>query len=300
MERQDYPALFQAADAASLEGQRSYARLLWSELALTILGAALGSLYPAVAQENRVPIALLTAVALTGALIMKLVNRFRGDDKNWFDGRAVAETTKSETWRYMMRVPPYDNDASCEPEFIRSLQEIQDARRQVPLDVGSVAPGSGQITEKMRSVRGLPIADRRAFYTTHRIADQADWYQRRAKSNALAASAWFWASLTAQVAALVAAIVRVQSAAGGGLSLISLFAALAAAFTAWSQSRRHDELRRAYPLAFQELATMRSLVERAETEEALRQAVDGGEGACSREHTMWMAKRSEPLRARPG
>jgi hypothetical protein len=41
-------------------------------------------------------------------LIAKLANRLQRFDEHWFDGRAVAETVKSATWRYIMGVRPYD------------------------------------------------------------------------------------------------------------------------------------------------------------------------------------------------
>jgi hypothetical protein len=48
------------------------------------------------------------AVLLVAALIAKLANRLQRFDEHWFDGRAVAETVKSATWRYIMGVRPYD------------------------------------------------------------------------------------------------------------------------------------------------------------------------------------------------
>jgi hypothetical protein len=44
-------------------------------------------------------------------------------------------------------------------------------------------------------------------------------------------------------------------------------------------------------LAAQELALIRGEVEAAATEDAFAKAVEDAEGAISREHTMWTAKR---------
>ena len=44
------------------------------------------------------------------AFVAKYVNRQRGYDALWFDGRAVAETVKSATWRYAMGARPLCRD----------------------------------------------------------------------------------------------------------------------------------------------------------------------------------------------
>ncbi len=80
-------------------------------------------------------------------------------------------------------------------------------------------------------------------------------------------------------------------------TLSTFLVAVAAAFTAWAQIGRHDELRTSYALACQELLTIKSLAANVTTQEDLNNIVFDGEGAISREHTMWIAKRGEPLPA---
>lgn len=113
-------------------------------------------------------------------------------------------------------------------------------------------------------------------------------------NNRVLAEAFFWTSLAAQLVALVFAIGRVASP-GAELSLVGPLVAFAAAITAWTQLGRHDELSKSYALANQELLTIKSLADSLKAEEGLVDLVRDGEGAISREHTMWVAKRSEPL-----
>jgi hypothetical protein len=77
--------------------------------------------------------------------------------------------------------------------------------------------------------------------------------------------------------------------------LVGPLLALAAAFTAWTQLERNDELRQSYALANQELLSIKALAGTVDTEEGLAKLVSNGEGAISREHTMWIAKRGKPL-----
>lgn len=79
------------------------------------------------------------------------------------------------------------------------------------------------------------------------------------------------------------------------INVVGVFAAVAAAATAWSQLGRHDELTKSYGLAARELATIEDLARRAAAETDLQDAVRNGEGAISREHTLWIAKRGDTL-----
>jgi hypothetical protein len=55
--------------------------------------------------------AAVAAIVLLGSIVAKYVSKQRSDDKEWFDGRAVAESVKTLTWRYMMRLKPFEYDA---------------------------------------------------------------------------------------------------------------------------------------------------------------------------------------------
>ena len=290
----DYPALFVAADAAAGEGRRGYTRLIGAELALLVAAAALSATQPLLARvlpATGLPWEQMTAaVLLAAALVAKLANRLRAFDDEWFDGRAVAETIKSTTWRYAMRVPPYDgDDAAADATFVRALRETLAACQTLAKHLHRSPPDARQITGRMRTVRAAPLAVRQEVYLAARVADQVGWYAARARASAHASGLWFWASLGFEGVALAVAITQV--ATGGGPDLVSLFAAISAAATAWTQLGRHDELSKSYSLAAQELVLLRSTLEAARGEADFRQAVEDTESAISREHTMWMAKR---------
>ena len=52
---------------------------------------------------------------------------------------------------------------------------------------------------------------------------------------------------------------------------------------------------KSYALANQELLTIKRLADSVDSEEGLADRVRDGEGTIPREHTMWVAKRCEPL-----
>jgi hypothetical protein len=241
----------------------------------------------------------LAAASLIGAIAIKLLNRQSGSDRRWFDGRAVAETVKTQTWRYMMRVAPYSSDAAADEAFASDVLSAMRARPAFEQPLDRLPPDPRQISATMRAVRALPLDERLRVYRGERLADQALWYKTRAIANQGSARRWFWLSLVAQVLATAFAFVSIVRPEDPAASLVGLCAAIATAATAWAQLGRHDELAKAYALAYQELITFETLAGSVTTEEDLDRLVMNGESAISREHTMWMAKRADSV-GQPG
>jgi hypothetical protein len=291
LRNEDYPVLYRAADAASRRAHLAHSRLIGAELLLLVGAAVVGatqSVLPGAASGWQ---RSLPAVLLVAALIAKLANRLQRFDEHWFDGRAVAETVKSATWRYLMSVRPYDGDGSQSQTTLgAALQDALAARPALAAHLQRLPPGSRQVvTDRMRQIRLMPSEERRGFYLTARVDDQEAWYAAKSQTNARSATVWFWVSLLFEGLALAGAMVIAVT--GTRLDLVSVLAAISAAATAWTQLGRHDELAKSYGLAAHELLVLHARLELAESEAAFRQGVEETEAAISREHTMWMAKR---------
>jgi len=285
-----YPALYQVADGSSVAGQRIYRRLVAAELAFVLAGAAFAVLSAVVPTLQSLFLSL-AAASLIGGIAMKLINRQSGSDQRWFDGRAVAETVKTQAWRYMMRVAPYSSDATADESFAGDVLGAMRARPALEQALDRLPEDPRQISSTMRAVRDLPLEGRLQLYLAERLSDQARWYKARAVENQVKGRRWFWLSLVSQVLAASFAFVGVLVPGEAVANVIGLCAAAAAAATAWGQLGRHDELSKSYALAYQELITIQSLAGSVATEQDLDRLVANGEGAISREHTMWMAKR---------
>jgi hypothetical protein len=78
--------------------------LVRADLSLTVAGALLAALAFLVPNAYAAPFAALAAIVLLGSIVAKSVSQQRRYDKEWFDGRAVAESVKTLTWCYMMRL----------------------------------------------------------------------------------------------------------------------------------------------------------------------------------------------------
>ncbi len=153
-----------------------------------------------------------------------------------------------------------------------------------------VGLNSEEITAYMQQQREGDWGARRTLYVRERIEDQIEWYGRKATQNNRYARLWFLAALATQIAAAGFAcqlILRPES----HWNLISFFTTVAASSVGWSQAKRHEELQTTYQLAVGELIEIKeSQVATGGTEAEFVEAIVSGEGAISREHTVWQAK----------
>lgn len=288
----DYPALFQLADGSSTAGQRSYKRLTSIELALGVAGASFGAL-AAIAGADWRASAVLAAVSFLGAGSAKLLARIGGHEADWFNGRAVAETVKSLTWRYITHAPPFEDDSSADASFIELLGQTVRTGPLIRPRARALLGDAAQITSAMREARRLPLPELRDLYVAARIEEQGDWYRRRAVTHERARERWFFIALGAQGIAVLIAIAGAFAEVLTGFNVLGLAAAIAAGATAWSQVGRYDEQSRAYALASQELLLIASLAPAVADAGGLARLVITAESAISREHTIWVAKRTD-------
>jgi hypothetical protein len=260
------------------------------ELLLLLLGAALGSLaaFNAGVDEKIVPV--FASLSFFAAAILRYTSHDRRYDKRWFDGRAVAETVKTTAWRYMMRVPPFDNDETADEELAARLKDALGARVELHATLTGKASDARQISPEMRAARAMTVRGRRDRYRRQRLSSQMSWYLRKSQFHRSRASSYFLVSIVTEIAALSVAGLALVIWELARLNLLALLAAVATAATAISQLNRHDELSKSYGLASQELSLIDGIAEGADTEERLARAIDQAESAISREHTMWIAK----------
>jgi hypothetical protein len=286
----DYPALYTIADATSRLGQRNYLRLAKVDLLLLVVAAALGVIGARVPSTFAVwPLAGST-ILLAATLIVRSASKTIGFDHDWFDGRVVAESVKTATWQYAMRVQPFDrDDPAAEAQFLGLLRQILDTHQDLrPAPVGLPADAH-QVSARVRQIRELSLPERKACYLQQRVMDQITWYATRSEQKRRVALRWFWAELLARgVAFAFAIVVLVEPPSVPNFA--GLVTALAAVITAWSQLGRNDELSKSYGVVAHELIMLKSALETADDDQQFGQVVMNIETAMSREHTTWLAK----------
>ncbi len=293
MRQEDYPWLKCASDEVSRDAQEWYFRLLGVQLALFFLVGLTGAIQHALPISAQRHATVVISVLLALAIIATLLGRERKLDKTWFDSRAVAESVKTATWRFMMGSQPFQPQPmqNIDAAFLSELDEIRKARPDMDENLSGRAPNIQPISDYMRTLRQSDFATRKSAYLKDRVADQRDWYSAKAKWNQRRRTIWYVTSIGLQVLALILAIL---AASYGSLpfNAVGLLMTATASVTAWSQAKRYDDLPNSYGLAAQELRNIYTLIERTNNEDEFRELVAQGEEAISREHTMWCARRS--------
>lgn len=294
MQYADYPCLFQKSDTASVQQQNNYLLASKTEFIFLLLSALLGGFIISGNIKAWVSCSVLTAIALFIAFITRIIIQLNRWDRKWFDTRAIAESVKTATWRYVMVVDPYDgagSDKDADKIFIDELNEIFRTRPEAHSAMAScLTSGDKQISDRMREIRKLSINDRKAIYVKQRVQDQKNWYKVKAKFNGDLDRLWFFRIMICEAIGVVVAVGLIFWP-GVFLNPLGVVITLAAVFCAWVQIKKHRELSQSYALAEQELTSIDSLAEHVLTEDSLREYVVNTENAISREHTMWCAKR---------
>jgi len=287
----ELPALFYAADASALAGQRRFLRA--TKLRLAMLMAAVGAGGVSQAIEGTDIAGILAAAAFTAALANEVFILQSRPDRVWFEGRAAAESTKTLAWRYAVGGEPFGVDAvtgaAADRLFIERINEVLSDLDE--LELSSVLADGQQITPAMRSLRSESLDARKLTYETHRIADQQGWYAAKAKWNAAQGRRWAVAMVSVEALGGIGAIIKATGAMTNMAFLLGLFGASAAAIAAWLQTRQYQALANTYSMTANELTSIRSLELWQQTEGSWAAFVGDVEGAISREHSLWCSSR---------
>ncbi len=282
-----YPALFESADKASMTSQDRFLRLTILH-ALVLLVGTLLSINVVPTKEYSLIVAVFYILALVFSYILGK-NRY---EKNWYNGRAIAESIKTSTWKYCMRSAPYGDDVSTQvpnSNFRNMLSQIIRDNKELGKVVLDHQNTDEQITSSMKNIRKMSLEDRKSYYLEHRIDEQRQWYATKASYNNKMHGRWFFSLMLAQGSALFCVLLRIAYPEWQYWPTDVL--ALGAAFIiSWTQIKRYNELSSSYSLTAQEIGIVREGIESVDTEEQFSEFVVGAEMAFSREHTQWIAR----------
>lgn len=285
MQEEDFPALYRSADNLSLESQADFFRALKLHLVLLVLAAVLS-----VGNLPHWSIAALQLLALLGALSCSIYLFSKRPDRYWYAGRAVAESIKTITWRYVCRAEPFQSDdAVARNDFQQKLKAIVDQNKDLAqaLTVHLDAP---QITDVMTQTRAKSLAERKTVYAGSRIKDQLSWYAKKASFNRKMSNRFFWALIMINGVAVLCAVLRIAFVTVPFWPT-DIFVAAAASLLSWMQAKRFSELAGSYALAAHEIGLIREQSLLANTDAEFSWFVGDAENAFSREHTQWVARK---------
>lgn len=285
----ELPGLYQSANQASLNGQQNYFRSLQWYLILLIFAAFISYAMP----HDTIG-ALLSAALFLVTLGILIFIRVQRPDDTWYNGRAVAESVKTRSWRWMMRAEPYEDCESVEivaKHFINDLKTILEQNRSLSHSLQSTSAAKDPISQNMKDIRSSNVKDRLSVYVEQRVQDQVEWYWKKASFNKRRAQQWFWISVFLHAIAIAMLLYRIKEPA---LSLpVEVIATVAGAALTWLQAKKHNELNSAYALTAHEIVLIKGESDSVRDEKQLSEYVINSEAAFSREHTQWVARKGD-------
>ena len=283
----DYPALYHAADRASVVSQRRYLFAIKVYVLFTVIGA-LFSNYLASSTESGI-IAALIFFALLALSIFQANKRF---DKIWYNGRAVAESVKTRTWRFITRAEPYiDNEKvdNVKMEFCNDLKEILDQNEELAEYFLHESILGETITEEMLKIRSWDFKERLEYYISNRINEQRNWYYTKSKMNNKYARNWFISLVIVHL--LIISFLLIEIGYGAYWLPTNSLIVVSSSILMWMQIKKYQDLATSYSLTAHEIGILKSQVFNVIDEKSLSDFVKDSENAFSREHTQWVARK---------
>lgn len=291
MRDSDFPSYFQAADAVSISSQKTYLQLNRWNLILIVVATTFGSLC-VITPKNQSVICIFVGLALIGSVILTIIIRVKKFEDIWYDGRALAESCKTLSWRFMCKSELFEDSVhnNVEQVFIGRVKELFGKFDSLYKELNAETLSKPIISERMKKIRSLSLSERKAYYIKHRIDEQISWYARKAEYNKRKYSLLSNLIIVTLVLAVVF-VVMLLLHPNLSSSVIGLLTTVATSLFSWLQIKQHQELKRAYTVTVEELNVIRSLVKEEMTEKEFSQFVLDSENAMSREHTLWLAQR---------
>lgn len=291
IEDKDLPGLYQSANNSSILQQRNYFNGILIYLILLCV-ATLFAFYSD--GEDKSDYKIISAVLFLTTLSIVVWLRISRPDDIWYNGRAVAESVKTRSWRWMMRAEPYldcENIDTVRKHFINDLKTILKQNESLIKQLGNNASIEEPISEKMLEIRKLNLNERFNLYKVQRITNQAIWYNKKSKFNKRWATIWFWSTVVLHAIAIFLLLYNIKEPK---LKLpIETIAVIASSILTWLQAKKHNELSSSYSLTAHEIILIKSEVNRIENESDFSEYIMNCENAFSREHTQWFARKNE-------
>ena len=291
-DRSTFPALYRCADDASCHAQQWYVRCVGINLVLLVMGALVGSINPSdIGHKQMVQGVAATCFFLALGMTILLANRRW--ERVWYAGRAVAESVKSITWKFIAGADPFPTTllpGEAVELFTNTLGELLQENRHLAAALSGKEADGEQVTTHMTGCREAAVGVLRDVYLAQRVNEQQKWYAYNAATNKRYQNIWFALLVLFQAGAGIAAVLLTINPTFPWRAT-AMFGTLASATVAWGQVKRFQELAQAYGFAAQELSLISARGPHVGTREQLARFVNDAETAISREHSTWVARR---------
>lgn len=295
IEREDLPGIYYSASEGSIAAQKKFILLIKTNIGLLITLAVLSAInIGSIGVDFQYLIPLISVVLIVLSIIITFATENGKFEKKWYDGRAIAESLKTLSWKFMMKAEPFYNlsKEEAETKFLNDFKQIKNAIRPTGELFGGVTRANEhQLTDKMKEVFASDLDTRKGTYQKNRINGQKNWYKNNSGINSKNAEHFFWVIICFQILTLFSALfmILIPNAAFNPTGLVTT--AIAVLMT-WVQVKQYKNLAESYGITSTELSLIEDAVPNIDTNEKFSIFVAESETAISREHTLWRARRT--------
>ncbi|QJW89105.1 DUF4231 domain-containing protein [Spirosoma taeanense] len=288
----DFTSFYVASDSASKKAQSDYVSIIAVDLISMLIASAIAT-YNYQSEQSKKILYIISGTLLLLSLVLTVVLLSKKFEDIWYQGRALAESCKTLTWRFMMRSELFEDTVplnQAKQKFIDRVQELSKEFLELNKILDTELLNKPVITQSMINVRSLSLENRKEYYIQNRIEDQKNWYATKAQFNKNRYNSWFTVIIIAQSVSLISIVYLINSP-NSNWNFVGFFTTISASAISWLQLKRHQELKQAYTTASQELNLIVSLADEITGENEFSKFVLDSENAVSREHTLWLAQR---------
>ncbi len=226
-----------------------------------------------------------------GVLIFRSTTK---PEQTWYKARALAESIKTSSWRYVMCAEPFgldQNSLRTRQEFRDQLGAILRANETIGYEFGAVPSEDEQATAEMERLRNEPVADKKDLYLNNRVIDQKTWYSNKAELNKNKARLWTAIGCLIYFLAAISVLLRLNFPHWKFWPTEPLIV-MASTTVGWVQIKKFRELATSYKLTALEISIIEEKLREIEDSGALAAFVAEAEQGFSREHTQWLARQA--------
>ena len=287
MNYNDYPALYIAADKASLNAQNKLLFNYRLKILFLLLGVVLA------AQTIMLEFfSIISALVFLLLLFIYVFSYVQKHQDKWYRTRALAESIKTATWRFMMSSEPFNKESkeSNLDSFRQLLFELLKENKILGDCLGGGVAAKDQVTDFMLQMHKNDYQEKHNFYLKHRIDEQRVWYGKKFSDNKEASKFWFVTICFLYGTSIFFLLLRIKFPTLTYLP-VEILSLVASGLIGWTQLRRFDELASAYGLTAHEIGVIKARFSEVRNQNELGIFVSDAENAFSREHIQWAARR---------
>lgn len=292
LNQNDFPSVFQAADSASINAQKNYTQIIACDILSMVIASALG-IYNYQQNDSKLYIYIISGILLLIGLVLTIIIRTKQFEDIWYQGRALAESCKTLSWRFITCSETFEHTMGVEDAkqvFINRIRDLSNEFRDLNRVMCSRLLSLPIVTDKMVEIRRMSTIERKKFYIENRLNNQKEWYSLKAEFNKKKYNMWFVVIIISQLLSSLCVLYLILHPSSNW-NLIGLFTTISSSALSWLQMKQHQELKQAYTTTVQELNMILAGAERIYTDTELSKFVLDSENAISREHTLWLAQK---------